>query len=163
HGTETQLIGGADRLAALDAGAGQPHAEAVRVVVAAGPADALARRRATEFAAPDQHRFLPQSRPFQIGDQRGNRLIGPAGVQPMVGDAIAVAVPGVLQVAAAGVELHEAHAGLEQAARDETFATEIRRPGVVEPVHVPRPGVLAVHVHYLGGAGLHAKGQLVRL
>src|SRR6266851_3787589 len=40
---EAELVGRADGLAALDAGAGQPHREAVRVVVAAGFADALTR------------------------------------------------------------------------------------------------------------------------
>jgi len=58
-GAEAEFIGGADGLAALDARARQPHAEAERIVIAPRPADALAGRRAPKLAAPDQKRFVP--------------------------------------------------------------------------------------------------------
>src|SRR6266852_6055866 len=83
-GAEAQLVGAADRLAAFDAGAGEPHREAERVVIAPRPTDAFAGRRAAELAAPDQERLVPQSRALQVGDEGGDRLIGLAGVQAMV-------------------------------------------------------------------------------
>src|SRR5438270_10909556 len=91
--SEAQLVGAADRLASLDTRSGQPHAEAVRVMITARFADALARRRATEFTAPNQQRFVPQAGPLQIGYQGGDRLVGLAGVQLVVGDTVAVTIP----------------------------------------------------------------------
>ena len=58
---ETQLVGRADGLAPFDRAAGQPHRKAVPVVIAARLADAFAGRRASELAAPDQERFVPQA------------------------------------------------------------------------------------------------------
>ena len=94
-------------------------------MVAARLADAFAGRRAAELAAPDQQRLVPQARALQIGDQRRDRLIGLAGVQAVVGDAVVVAVPGVFEVAAAGIELHEADARSQQPPRDQALAAEV--------------------------------------
>src|SRR5262245_30611419 len=65
---EAEFVGGADRLTSLDAGAGEPHAETERIVIAARPADAFAGRSPAEFAAPDKQRFVPQAGAFQISD-----------------------------------------------------------------------------------------------
>ena len=64
---------------------------------------------------------------------------------------------------AAGVELHEANAALDQPASDQTFAAEVSRQRMVEAVERASAGVLAVDVDDLAGARLHAVGQLVCL
>ena len=78
-GLEAEVIGGAVNRAAAHAAAGHPHAEAVRVVVAAELRFAVAaefdRRRATELAAPDDQRVVEHAALLQIGEQRGDRLI----------------------------------------------------------------------------------------
>ena len=58
-GQEAQFIGCADRLSAFYARAGQPHGEAIPIVIATRLAYAFTRRRAAEFTAPDQQRFVP--------------------------------------------------------------------------------------------------------
>ena len=79
---EAELVGRADGLAALHAGAGQPHREAERVVVAARLADAFAGRRAAELAAPDEQRLVPQAACASGRSIRArDRLVGLAGVQ----------------------------------------------------------------------------------
>src|SRR5262249_25531177 len=60
-------VGGAEDLAALDAAAGQPHGEAVRVVVAAGRA--LAHGRAAELASPDHQRRVEQAARLEVAQQ----------------------------------------------------------------------------------------------
>src|SRR5713226_3298961 len=97
-GLEAQFIGCPDTLPALDARSCQPHAKAMRVVIASRFADALAGRGPAELAAPNQERLIPKPGAFQVGHERGNRLIRLASVQLVVGDAVAMSVPGVFQV-----------------------------------------------------------------
>ena len=68
EGVETEFIGAAVDEAALDAGAGQPNGEAVRMVVAAGgPTRALLQsRRAAEFRAENDHHIVPQAALLEI-------------------------------------------------------------------------------------------------
>jgi len=76
-------------------------------VIAAGLPDPFARRRATELAAPD-HTSHPTYRCVQIGHQGGDRFVRFAAVQLVIADASVWAVPGILDVPAAGIELNEA-------------------------------------------------------
>src|SRR5207244_6535665 len=62
-GVEAQLVGGAVDDAPLDAAAGQPGTEALRVVVAAV---GLGARRAAELGAPDDDRLLEHPAPFEV-------------------------------------------------------------------------------------------------
>ena len=57
-----------------DAAAGQPHGEAVGVVVAA--VRPLGGRRAAELAAPDHQRVVEQAARLQVVQQAGDRLVG---------------------------------------------------------------------------------------
>ena len=59
HRAKAKFIRGADGLATLHSRAGQPHAEAMPVVVTAGFVDAFAGWRAPEFTAPHQQGLLP--------------------------------------------------------------------------------------------------------
>ena len=70
----------ADADAALDAAAGQPHREAVGVVVAARALGVLGGRLAAELAAPDDQRLVQQAAALQVLEQAGDRLVGAAGV-----------------------------------------------------------------------------------
>ena len=58
NGVEAQFVRLAEHHARLDAAAGQPHGEGVRVVVPAVVAAALDHRRAAELAAPDHERVV---------------------------------------------------------------------------------------------------------
>ena len=58
-GAQTDLIGGADRLTGLDAGPGKEHGEAPGIMVS--PIALLIKRRAAEFAAPDDERLVQQT------------------------------------------------------------------------------------------------------
>ena len=97
-GIETELVGRSNGLAALDPRTGQPHCETVGIVIAAGLVDSFAGRSPAELAAPDDQCLIPQSRSFQVGEQRGDRLIRLAGMGRVVLDAVGMAVPGVFQV-----------------------------------------------------------------
>src|SRR5262245_58733504 len=63
----------------LDSAARHPHGEAARVMIAAviGRGEmSLAVNGAAEFPAPDDERVVEHPALFEIGDQRGGRLIG---------------------------------------------------------------------------------------
>ena len=162
-GFEAQFIGGSDELTAADSGPGEPHGEPVPIVVATGFADALAGGGPTEFAAPHEEGFIPETGAFEIRDESRDGFVRLAGVQSVVGDAIVVTVPSVLDVSAAAVELDEAHAFLEKPPGDETFATEIGGEFVVESVGFAGGCAFVVEIHHLGSGGLHAVGEFVGL
>src|SRR5437016_4888857 len=65
-GFEAEFVGGTDGLAALDAGAGEPHREAVRVMIASGLSDALAGGSSAKLAAPDDERLVPKTGSLQV-------------------------------------------------------------------------------------------------
>ena len=75
---EAELVGLAEGDAGLDAAAGQPHREGVRMMVAA-VRSALHHRRAAELAAPDDERVVEQPALLQVLDQRRAGLVGVAG------------------------------------------------------------------------------------
>src|SRR5262249_48902461 len=118
NGPETQFVGRPDRLAPLDASPGEPHRKPVPIVVAPSFSDSFAGRRAPEFAPPDEERIVPQTGALQVGDEGRDRLVSFTGVELMVGDAVGVPVPGVFDVPASRIELHEAHAPFQQATCD---------------------------------------------
>src|SRR5437868_6597137 len=105
-GAVADFVGGAVLGAALDAGAGEPDGEGVRVVVAAGAA-ALDQGEPAEFAAPDDQRFVQQAAAFQVREQSGDRHVGLAGETGVVGLDVHVAVPASFVFLAAGINLHE--------------------------------------------------------
>ncbi len=104
---EAELIRLAERDSGFDATAGQPHGEAIRVMVAAVVA-ALNHRRAAEFTAPDDERRIEQTALFQVTDQGGRWLIRlfAFALEP-VGQS-AVMIPRLVE------ELHKANAALDQ-------------------------------------------------
>ena len=71
-GMEADFIGLAVSHTALDAAAGQPGAEALRMMIAAV---ALRAGRTAKFRAPDHNRLIEQTTAFQILEQTGDRLV----------------------------------------------------------------------------------------
>src|SRR5262249_5021540 len=70
---EPEFIGGSVGYASLDATAGQPHGESVRIVISA--IALFGDRRAPELASPDDECFIQQSASFQVTDQSGRGAI----------------------------------------------------------------------------------------
>ena len=129
-------------------------AEELRVVAP------LVHGRAAELPAPDHERRVEQAALLQVLHQGGRRLIDLAaqGGQP-VDDVVALARAVV--VPAAVIELHEAHAALDEPARERgscwrRSASRARLPYML--VHRLR---LLRDVGQLGDARLHAEGHLV--
>src|SRR5688572_25176295 len=111
YGAQTYFIGGADGLAAFDAGAGEPHGKAPGVVVAAFAF--LIERRSAELPAPDDQGLFQQSPRFQIRDQTRDRLVGPSAQRRVVSVEVVVGIPAGI---GAGVELDKADPALDEAA-----------------------------------------------
>ena len=76
---EAELVGLAERGAGLHSAAGQPHAETIRVMVAAVVAS-LDHRSAAELAAPDDQRVVEQAPLLEVAQQRGGWLVGRAAL-----------------------------------------------------------------------------------
>src|SRR6266536_2175365 len=107
-GLVAQLVGFAVTVPALGATARQPVEETLGIVVAAA-VGSLRHRLPAKLAAPDDQRLVQQPAPLQV-------LL----------DAV-VGVPVLLVVSAAGVDLHETDAALDQPPRDQTLPAEMRR------------------------------------
>ena len=135
----------------LHAGTGQPHRVAGDVVVAA--VGALGGRLAAELAAEEHQRLVQQPALFQVGEQRGGRLVdGPAAVdQPLV--QVVVVVPARL------ADLDEPHAGLAQSAGHQALAGERAGRAGLHAVGVQHGLRLVGDVEQLGHLALHPEGQ----
>ena len=92
-----------------------------------------------------------------------NGLVGLAGVELVVGNAVGVTVPSVLDMTTATIELDKAYATLDESSGDEALSSEVCGLLVVEAVKRAGSCVFLFHVHDLGGGGLHAVGQLIAL
>ena len=76
-------------------------------------------------------------------------------------DHVAVSVPGVVAVAAAGIDLDEADAPFHQPPGDEALAAEFLRLRVLQSVQAPRGLGFPGQVHGFGSRLLHPERQLV--
>ena len=75
---------------------------------------------------------------------------------------LCVRVPGVFEVPAAGVELHEPHAALDQPPGDQAVAAELVGRLLADAVHArASPAVSLREVDRLGRGGLHAEREFV--
>src|SRR6185369_12975866 len=84
---------------------------------------------APKLSTPHDQRFVEQTTLFEIPKQRGDGLVHLGTMQLQIFFDAVMAVPGVLAAgrAPAGIELHETHAALDEAARDEALPPERRR------------------------------------
>src|SRR5262249_27596571 len=74
-----------------------------------------------------------------------------------------MAVPSVLDVPAAGINLDESHTLLEQPTRNQALSAEVPGPGMIEAIALARLGILLGQINYLCRLCLHPKGQLVTI
>ena len=154
---ETEVVGGAEGHAGLDAAAGHPDREGFSVVVSSvflTVGAALRVGRPAELAAPDDERLVEHAALLEILDQGGRRLVDVAGHLGQLVLQAAVVVP------VAVVELHEAHAFLGEAAGQQGIAREGARGVHVGPVALHDRLALSGEVHEFRDAGLHAVGHL---
>ena len=112
----------------------KPHREAVRVMVTAGALGELGRRLTAKFAAPDDERLVEQPPALEVLEQTGDRQVGVPRMLRMVGDDVAVGVPVVVVVGAAGVDLNEPHPALDEPTRQQALAAEVSGSGPVDSV-----------------------------
>ncbi len=168
-GLVAELVGGSVLDAALDAAAGHPGGEGVRVVVAARAT--LASRTCGRTRRP-RSRACRSSMPrgFQVGQQRGGRLIDGRRAGAVIAVDVVVAVPGhVAHRRRRGVFGHAAKICTKRTPRS-TSRRAIRhcRPIVCRLVAVQAVQLLRVlrflrRVERFRGGGLHAIGQFERL
>src|SRR6266536_4187637 len=125
-GLVAQLVGFAVTVPALGATARQPVEETLGIVVAAA-VGSLRHRLPAKLAAPDDQRLVQQPAPLQVRQERMNRPIDLGSVDLQVLLDAVVGVPVLLVVSAAGVDLHETDAALDQPPRDQTLPAEMRR------------------------------------
>ena len=119
---EAEIVGPADGLAGLDAGAGEPHGVGVNVVVAADCLAGLAHGGAAEFAAEDDQRIFQQSSLLEVLEQRGAGLVD---LLAAIVKRLAEVLIGAAMVVPIGViELDESDVALDEASREQAVVGE---------------------------------------
>ena len=142
-----------------DATPGHPHREALRMMIAAFAI--LRHRGAAEFAAPHDESGVEQPAGFQVVEQRGDGAVGLGAVEIVVFLEVVVSIPGSRPFIAPAVELHKAHAALDESAREQAVAAEVGGDFVVEPVAAAHRLCLAAQIGAFRGAHLHPEGEFV--
>src|SRR5580704_969833 len=169
------FVAGAECRTPADSAAGQPVGVGERVVVAAfAPPGA---RHAAELSRPVDERVVQQAALFEVEDQGGRGASHAEGHWAVVTGDVFVRVPVSTRktVVAAGPDLHEPYAALQQTSGNEAFTAEVNgfllgvdlggKSGrrIVEAVHLQDVFRLAGDVESLGRAELHAGGQFVAM
>ena len=160
------VVGRAVTDAVLQARAGEPDAEAVHVVVAPRADDAggrLGERRAAELRGEQDERVVQHAALAQVAHEGGDGPVDAQRLLRMVGLHVLVAVPVDARRAerAAGEELDEPHALLEQPPRQEATPAELRRLRSVEAVEILDAARLARQVRDARHRELHPRGEFV--
>src|SRR5439155_7992513 len=93
RGAVAELVGRAVPGPPLDAAAGEPVGEGVRVMVAAWLGALLGDRQPAEFAAPDEQRRFQETAGGPVRQQTAYRLVGFLGEGAMIAGTVAVPVP----------------------------------------------------------------------
>src|SRR5882724_8597896 len=154
HGGGAELIGGAIDHSATDAAPGENRGKGFGVVIAAGTVISIAipDRFASELATPNDQRAFEEISLFQILDECRQRLIDFFGAfrQPIFDVLMMVPSP--------GPDLDEAHASLDEPARDEHLIALIR--SAVEIADLIR---FLVEVKGVSCLRLHLKGHFESL
>src|SRR5205814_887325 len=116
-GAESELVSRADGPPALHAATGEPGREAVRIVVASRAfvgVTAVGNRGASKLAAPHDQRAVEQTARFQILQQGRGWAIDAPGHGRVDPDVIRVSVVPIVTAGAAGKDLDETHASLDE-------------------------------------------------
>ena len=149
---EAELVGLAESCSRFHAAAGQPHAETIRVMVAAVVAS-LDHRSAAELAAPNDQRVVEQAPLFEVAQQRGGGFVGCSALLFESADESAVMVPRFME------ELHAADAALDQSPSQQAVVGETRLARF-RAVHLQDVLGFVGDVHQFRRAGLHLGGHL---
>src|SRR5262245_31174281 len=75
NGCEPEFVGRAVNVAAAGPATGEPHAEAVMIVVAAAELRQLGNRRAAEFSTPQNQCAVEHAAPRQVSQKPSNGLV----------------------------------------------------------------------------------------
>jgi hypothetical protein len=94
----------------------------------------------SKLAPPDNEGFVEESPLFQVTEEASDGQVGVAGVEVVVFDEVAVGVPVVVGVIAAGVDLDESDAAFDEAAGEQTFLAEVFRALVFESIELSDVG-----------------------
>src|SRR5215471_21133803 len=134
--TQTEFVGHADHLAAVDAATRHPYSETVRIVVASLSAARTAIRHGTaaELAAPDHERRIEQAACFEVDQQPGNAVVRLCRPSQVIRVARDMAVPIVGIHAVAVPHLYEANAAFNQTPREQTSPSEVGCLGILQAV-----------------------------
>ena len=118
-------------------------------------------RQPAELAAPDDERRVEQAALLQVGRADRRWAVGLGAKPPWFSGDVGVAVPAQLVLHAAGVDLHEAHAALDQPPGDQALLGEVRRTsGCRGRRAAGRAAGSLFDVERFGRGHLHAVGQL---
>ena len=158
----TEFVGLAVMNAGFDSAAGHPSGEGMRIVIAAR-APFLDDRQPAEFAVAKHEGRVEKAARLQIGQKRGDRLIGFKRKAAVVLGNVLVAVPTPLVFHAAAVYLHESNASLDQAASDQALLGEMGALRVVESEEFFRRLGFTIDVDRLRRGHLHSIGEFERL
>lgn len=156
---EAEFIALAMGEARLDPPASHPEGEGIRMMVPSpllGVVDvALEKRRATEFAAPDDQRVVQQPALLEILHERGGGGIRILTLNLELGVQIAMLVPAGMH------ELDEPHATLGHPARHQAVVGEAALPHHVGAIHLQDVPRFIGEVGQIGHARLHSVGHLI--
>ena len=110
---------------------------------------------APKFPAPDHQRVVEQAALLQVIDQGRRRLIGFLALRPHSPGQTAVMIPALM------IQLHELHAALGQAPREQAVGGEAAGLACIGTIRREGGFGFAAQVHDLGHARLHAVSHLV--
>ena len=111
-GMHPKFVSRAVRDSTLHATSGEPHAEALGMMIATiGPSGM---RSAAELTGPDDERFIQQSALLEIDEQPGDGLIGIERVLLVSLLEIAMLVPSAVGLTRRAIDLDESHARFDQ-------------------------------------------------
>ncbi|MFM1944913.1 MAG: hypothetical protein RI897_3895 [Verrucomicrobiota bacterium] len=153
-GVIAEFIGSAVGGAGLDTAAGEPHGEALDVVVASFAAFFLGHGGAAEFAAPDDEGVVEQAALFEVGEEGVGGFIGEGAADVHVFDEVAVVVPSAV------VEVDEADALFGEASGEEAIGGVGAVAGL-GAVHVEDVLGFVAEVHQVGDGHLHLEGHFI--
>src|SRR5438445_2303114 len=156
YGIPAEFVGGAVDHAAFHAAPGEPHREAVRVMIAA--VALLRDRAAAELAAPEHERVVEQPAGPKVLKQGRDRAVHRFARRGQFGPDARVMIP-----ADRAEQLDEAHAALRQPPGQETLLAEVLSRLLVEAVKLFHRSWLGVDVECLRSLHLHPERQLERL
>src|SRR6516225_12408472 len=157
-GMEADFVGGAMNAATFDAGARQPGAESLWMMI---PPIALRTGRPAELRSPNDQRVLQHAAPLEVLEQSSNGIVYLIGKGFMVFLDPGVRVPGA--AATATVEnLYEPDASLHQPAGHQAQLAERACGLLIEAVKLACCLAFLFQLQGFGDGCLHAEGQFIR-